>query len=119
MKKVLIVDDAAFIRVMIKDALKEGYEIVGEAVSGEDSVALFQEKEPDIVTMDISLEGKMTGIDALRSILKIKPTAKVVMVSAMGDDHNIKTSIELGAFDFIVKPFSKDKIRTTVELALK
>ena len=118
MKRVLVVDDAIFIRLMVKDALKGSFDIVGETDSAEESIELFKKLKPDVVTMDISLAGQMNGIEALKAIRAVDSTARVIMVSAMGDQANIKASIELGAFDFIVKPFSKDQLKKTVEMAV-
>ncbi|MCR9140840.1 MAG: response regulator [bacterium] len=114
MKRILVVDDAAFIRMMIKDALKGSFEIIGEAESVEDAIRVFREKRPDAVTMDISLVGELNGIDALQKIKEIDPGAVVIMVSSMGEEEYIRRSIDLGASEFIVKPFSKDKIRETM-----
>lgn len=119
MKKVLIVDDAVFVRIMVKDALKDGFEVVGESASAEESIEMYRRLKPDIVTMDISLSGQLNGIDALKQIKADHPEAKVIMVSALGDQANIKSSIELGAFDFIVKPFSKEQLRKKVEMAVQ
>lgn len=119
MKKILIVDDAAFIRMMIRDALKDGFEIVGEATSCEEAVDLYREQRPDGVTMDISLVGELTGIDALRKIREIDPEARVIMVSSMGEEEYIRSSIDLGAADFIVKPFSKDALREAITELVK
>ena len=110
MKKVLIVDDAAFIRMMIKDALKADFDIVGEAKSGEESLEMFKDFNPDAVTMDISLAGDMNGIEALEKIKQMNRHAVVIMVSSMGEEEYIKRSIDLGAAEFVVKPFSKDAI---------
>jgi len=118
MKKLLIVDDAAFIRMMIKDAVKGDFEIAGEAKSGEESVELYQNSSPDITTMDISLIGDMTGIDALQKIKELDSNAKVVMVSSMGEEEYIKRSIDLGAAEFIVKPFSKEDLLATLKNVL-
>lgn len=114
MKKILVVDDAAFIRMMIKDALKSAFEIIGEAESAEDAIRVFREKRPDAVTMDISLLGELNGIDALQKIKEIDSGAVVVMVSSMGEEEYIRRSIDLGAAEFIVKPFSKETIRETL-----
>ncbi|MFO1470788.1 MAG: response regulator [Turneriella sp.] len=117
MKKLLVVDDAIFIRLMVKDALKGEFEVVAETDTAEESISLYEKLKPDVVTMDISLAGAMNGIEALKQIRANDPSARVIMVSAMGDQANIKASIELGAYDFIVKPFSKDQLKKTVQLA--
>ncbi len=118
MKRVLIVDDAAFIRMMLKDALKEGFEIVGESTTAEEAVKMYEELKPDAVTMDISLAGDMNGIDALEKIRAGDPEAVVVMVSSMGEEEYIKRSIDLGAAEFVVKPFTREAVRETLESAL-
>lgn len=114
MKRILVVDDAAFIRMMIKDSVKGLFEVVGEAESAEDAIRQYREKRPDVVTMDISLVGELNGIDALQKIKEIEPNALVIMVSSMGEEEYIRRSIDLGASEFIVKPFSKTAIRDTL-----
>jgi two-component system chemotaxis response regulator CheY len=116
--KVLVVDDAAFMRMMIKDILtKEGYEIAGEAANGREAVEKFSQLKPDVVTMDITMPG-MNGIEALKQILNHNSNAKVVMVSAMGQDKLIIEALEAGAVDFIVKPFQPKKVVETVTKCL-
>jgi two-component system chemotaxis response regulator CheY len=111
MKRVLIVDDAAFMRYTIKAMIekKEEYEVVGEAENGAIGVAKYKELAPDIVTMDITMP-EMDGLQALKEIKKLDPHAKVLMVSAMGQEKLVKDSIISGAKGFIVKPFKEDKI---------
>ncbi len=109
-KKVLIVDDAAFMRMMIKDILsKNGYEIVGEAADGQQALDLYKEHQPDLVTMDITMP-EMDGITSLKEIKKINPDAKVIMCSAMGQQAMVIDAIQAGAKDFIVKPFQADRV---------
>ena len=113
--KVLIVDDAAFMRMMIKNILsKSGYDIVGEAENGVQAVAKFKELKPELVTMDITMPD-MDGIAAVKEILKINKDAKVIMCSAMGQKPMIKEALEAGAKDFIIKPFDKDKAIKIIE----
>ena len=108
MKRVLIVDDAAFMRVSIKNMLsKHGYEVVGEAENGKVAVQKFQELEPDIVTMDITMP-EMNGLESLKAILALQPSAQVVMVSAMGQESMVREAVIAGARGFIVKPFKED-----------
>ena len=108
MPKVLIVDDSSFMRMAIKSVLeKNGYEIVGEAENGVMGVHMYKELKPDIVTMDITMP-VMTGIDAVKSIMKYDPNAKIVMVSAMGQEDMVMESILAGAKTFIVKPLKYD-----------
>jgi two-component system, chemotaxis family, chemotaxis protein CheY len=109
--KVLIVDDALFMRSMIKDILKNSgkYDIVGEATNGQEAVERFKELLPDIVTMDIVMPIK-DGIEATREILQHDPKARVVMCSALGQEPLVIESIAAGAKDFIVKPFTPEKV---------
>lgn len=117
-KKVLIVDDAAFMRMMIKDILtKNGYEVVGEAENGDVAVKLYEELKPDVVTMDITMPEK-DGISALKEIKAKDPDAKVIMCSAMGQQAMVMESIQAGAKDFIVKPFQKDRVLQALEKVL-
>ena len=103
--RVLVVDDAAFMRMMVKDILsKNGYEVVGEAENGMKAVEKFAELRPDLVTMDITMP-EMDGISAVKAIRKIDPKAKIVMCSAMGQQAMVIEAIQAGARDFIVKPF--------------
>ena len=109
-KSILICDDAAFMRMMLKDILvKEGYEVVGEAVNGADGVEKYNSLKPDLVTMDITMP-EMDGIAALKAIKASDPGAKVIMCSAMGQQAMVVESIQAGARDFIVKPFQKDRV---------
>ena len=109
-KSILICDDAAFMRMMLKDILvKEGFEVVGEAVNGADGVEKYNSLKPDLVTMDITMP-EMDGIAALKAIRASDPAAKVVMCSAMGQQAMVVESIQAGARDFIVKPFQKDRV---------
>ena len=115
MAKVLIVDDAAFMRISIKNMLtKNGYEVVGEAENGLIGVEMYKELQPDIVTMDITMP-EMSGLDALKEITKIDPQAKVVMVSAMGQEAMVREAIVSGAKGFIVKPFKEDGIIAAIK----
>ena len=109
-KRVLIVDDAAFMRMMIKDILsKNGYEVAGEADNGLKAVEKYKELTPDLVLMDITMP-EMTGIEAVKNIKAIDPGAKIVMCSAMGQQAMVIESIQAGARDFIVKPFQADRV---------
>jgi len=108
--RILVVDDAAFMRMMIKDILsKNGYEIAGEAENGLRAIEKFQELHPDLTTMDITMP-EMDGIAAVKEIRKIDPNAKVIMCSAMGQQSMVIESIQSGARDFIVKPFQADRV---------
>lgn len=115
MARVLIVDDAAFMRMMIKDILeKNGYEIVGEANNGIKAVEIFKKENPDVVTMDITMPD-MDGIEAVKEIRKIDPNAKVIMCSAMGQQTMVMDAIRAGARDFIVKPFQADRVLEAIK----
>lgn len=110
MKKVLIVDDAMFMRTSIKLILeKAGYQVVGEAENGEEGVRLYKELKPDLVTMDITMP-IMSSIEALRAIRAFDPQARVIMVSAMGQEAMVREAVMYGAKTFIVKPFKEDTI---------
>ncbi|MGI5891272.1 MAG: response regulator [Bacillota bacterium] len=115
MIKVLIVDDAAFMRMAVRKVLeKNGFEIVGEAENGLVALSKYKECRPDIVTMDITMP-EMTGIDALKQIRQIDPNAKVVMVSAMGQETLVREAILYGAKSFIVKPYKEDHMVQTLK----
>lgn len=108
--KVMIVDDAIFMRVMLKDILeKNGYEVVIEAENGVDAIDKYKKVNPDIVTMDITMPD-MDGIAALKEIKKLNSDAKIVMCSAMGQQSMVMEAIQAGAVDFIVKPFQSDRV---------
>jgi len=109
-KKILIVDDAAFMRMMIKDILvKNGYEIAGEAENGARAIEKYKELMPDLVIMDITMP-EVDGIKAVKEIKKISPDAKIIMCSAMGQQAMVIESIQAGARDFIVKPFQAERV---------
>jgi two-component system chemotaxis response regulator CheY len=118
-ERVLLVDDAAFMRRMLRDILtKNGLEIVGEAADGESAVERYQKLKPDLVMMDITMPG-MSGIDAMRQIVTADPAARIVMCSVMGQQTLVLKSLEAGARDFIVKPFHPGKVMETVNKALE
>jgi len=118
LKKVLIVDDAAFMRAAIKTILeRNGFEVVGEAENGAIGVRKYQELRPDIVTMDITMP-EMTGLEALKHIRSFDPDAKVIMITAMGQEHLVKEAILSGAKSFIVKPFKEDHVVQTLKKVL-
>ena len=118
MSKILVVDDAAFMRMMVKDALtKNGFTDVIEAADGSIACSLFESEKPDLVIMDITMPNK-TGIEALRDIKAADAGAKVIMCSAMGQEAMVVEAIKLGALDFIVKPFKPDRIIQAVTKVL-
>lgn len=115
---ILVVDDAAFMRMMIKDTLtKNGYEILGEAENGKIAVEKYTELNPDLVIMDITMP-EVDGIQAVKQIMGKDPQAKIVMCSAMGQQAMVIESIQAGAKDFIVKPFQADRVLEAVKKAL-
>jgi len=117
-KRILVVDDAAFMRMMIKNILtKYGYEVVGEAENGTVAVRMYEELSPDLVTMDITMP-EMDGIECVKAILAKDPQANIVMVSAMGQQAMVMEAIQAGARDFIVKPFQQERILQAIERAL-
>ena len=114
MYNILICDDAAFMRMMIKDILtKNGYTVVGEAENGAKAVEKYAELKPDLVLMDITMP-EMDGIQALKKIKEADPSATVIMCSAMGQQAMVIESIQSGAKDFIVKPFQADRVLEAV-----
>ena len=118
-KSVLICDDAAFMRMMIKDILtKNGFVVAGEAENGIKAIEKYQETHPDLVLMDITMP-EMDGIQALKEIKKINENAKIVMCSAMGQQAMVIESIQAGARDFIVKPFQADRVIEAVRKVLE
>jgi two-component system chemotaxis response regulator CheY len=116
--RILIVDDAAFMRMMIKDILtKNGYQIVGEAENGRVAVEKYSELKPELTTMDITMPD-MDGITAVKEIRKADPSANIIMCSAMGQQAMVIDAIQAGAKDFIVKPFQPDRVLEAVRKAL-
>ncbi|HHT48646.1 MAG TPA: response regulator [Firmicutes bacterium] len=117
--RVLVVDDAAFMRMMIKDILKKGgYEVVGEAEDGIKAIEKFKELKPDLVTMDITMP-EMDGITAVKEIKKIDPDAVIIMCSAMGQQAMVIDAIQAGAKDFVVKPFQPDRVLEAVKKVIQ
>ena len=118
MARVLVVDDAAFMRKMVGDALaKGGHEVVAEAANGVEAVSRFQEIRPDVTTLDITMPEK-DGLAALADIMGADPSAKVVMCSALGQESKVLESIKSGAKDFVVKPFQPDRVLSAIEKAV-
>ncbi|HSH52926.1 MAG TPA: response regulator [Bacteroidales bacterium] len=116
--RILVVDDAAFMRMMIKDILeKNGFEVVGEAENGAQAIEKYKELEPDLVTMDITMP-EMDGITALKEIRQMDSEAKVIMCSAMGQQAMVIDAIQAGAKDFIVKPFQADRVLEAIKKTL-
>ena len=118
MARILVVDDAAFMRKMVSDALtKGGHEVVGEAGNGQEAIARFQELRPELMTLDITMPEK-DGLSALREIVQLDPEARVIMCSALGQESKVLESIKLGARDFVVKPFQPERVLEAVGKAL-
>lgn len=115
---VLIVDDAVFMRTVLKKMLEEsGYTIVGEASNGVEAISKAKELQPDIVTLDITMP-ELDGVSALPKIMEVSPNSKVIMCSAMGQQPMVVDAIKNGAKDFIVKPFQKARVLQAIENAL-
>ena len=110
MPKILVVDDALFMRAMLKKLLTEaGFDIAGEAENGRVAVDLYQELKPDLVMMDITMP-EMDGLTALKEIVKLDPAAKVVMCAALGQERSVMEAMNAGAKDYILKPFNAEKV---------
>ncbi|MFC4323336.1 response regulator [Litchfieldia salsa] len=115
MSRILIVDDAKFMRMTLSTILlKADYEVVGEAENGKDAIQLYKQLKPDLVTMDITMP-EMNGIEALKEIILNDHDAKVIMCSAMGQQKMIVESIEAGAKDFILKPFDENRVLEAIK----
>jgi two-component system chemotaxis response regulator CheY len=117
-KRILIVDDASFMRMMIKGFLtKNGYTVADEASNGMEAVEKYKQLSPDLVTMDITMP-EMDGIEAVKAIRQIDPNAKIIMCSAMGQQNMVVQAIQAGARDFIVKPFQEDRVIEAIKKVL-
>lgn len=118
MAKILVTDDAAFLRMSLKKILEpEGHTII-EAETGVQAIEMYELYHPDLVTMDITMPD-MDGLEALKKIKEIDPAAKVIMCSAMGQQEKVVTAIQRGAVDFIAKPFQSDRVVASVARALR
>ena len=118
MAKVLVVDDAMFMRKVVSDALVSGgHEVVGEACNGQEAIDQFKQLRPDVMTLDITMPEK-DGLAALAEIMSIDPSAKVVMCSALGQESKVLEAVKLGARDFVVKPFQPARVLEAVGKAL-
>ena len=118
MARILIADDASFMREMIREIVEAaGHEVVGEASDGEDAFAEFKRVKPDLVTMDIVMP-RCSGIDATKKIIQLDADACVVMCSALGQESLVAEALEAGARDFVVKPFKPDDVLATITKAL-
>lgn len=118
MARILIVDDAKFMRTLVRDALvPKGYEIVGEAENGNVAVDMYKKLKPDLVTMDITMREK-DGIQAAEEILRMDPSARIIMVTALGQENLLTKAVKLGVRDFVVKPFPPERLQKAAEKAL-
>ena len=118
MARVLVVDDAVFMRKVVSDALnKGGHEVIGEAANGQEAVDQFQSLKPEVMTLDITMPEK-DGLAALQEIIGLDPSARVIMCSALGQESKVLESIKIGAKDFIVKPFKAERVLGAVDKAL-
>jgi two-component system, chemotaxis family, chemotaxis protein CheY len=118
MARVLVVDDAAFMRKVLTDALVAGgHEVVGEAGDGDAAIAAFRELAPELVTLDITMPQK-DGLETLRELIELDPEARVVICSALGQETKVLDAIKAGAKDFVVKPFERERLLGAVEKAL-
>jgi two-component system chemotaxis response regulator CheY len=118
MARILIVDDNAFMRNTIKGVLTQaGFDIAAEATDGNEAVNAYATTRPDLVTMDITMPN-MDGVEALKELLKRDPGAKVVMVSAMGQESLVVEAVTAGAIDFVIKPFEPDRVVDAINKAL-
>lgn len=119
MARILIVDDAKFMRMTLSNILKKaGFEIVGEGENGKDAIRLYRELQPDLVTLDITMP-EMSGLEAVKEIKREFPDAKVMMCSAMGQQKMVVEAIEAGAKDFIVKPFDEARVVDAIRRILE
>ena len=117
-KRILVVDDANFMRMIVKDTLiPKGFEICGEATNGNEAVRQYEKLKPDLVTMDITMKEK-DGLEAAREILAKDPQARIVMVTALGQEKMLMDCMSLGVKDFVVKPFEPQRIINAVQKAL-
>jgi two-component system chemotaxis response regulator CheY len=118
MARVLVVDDAAFMRKVVSDALSGGgHEVIGEAATGVEAIARFLELQPELTTLDITMP-EMDGLTALREIIALDPRARVIMCSALGQESKVLEAIKAGAKDFVVKPFKADRVLDAVGKAM-
>ena len=119
MARVLVVDDAAFMRKVVGDALTgSGHEVIGEAGDGVEAREQFQQLRPDAVTLDITMP-EMDGLSALREIIAIDPKARVVMCSALGQESKVLEAVKAGAKDFVVKPFQPERIVAAINKVME
>lgn len=117
-KKIMLVDDSNFARNMLKDILtKQGFDVVGEARNGREAVELYDQIKPDLVTMDIAMP-ELDGIDALNKILAVNLAARIIIISSANSSEIVKHTVQDGALDFVVKPFTKNRLLKAIDKAL-
>ena len=117
--RILVADDARFMRQLIRDIVEaEGFEVIGEAEDGRAVVEAFKKLQPDIVTMDVVMP-KCSGIEAVKEILALNPGAKIAMVSALGQEQLVSEALEAGALDYIVKPFKPEAVLETLRKVME
>jgi len=117
--RVLVADDASFMRQMIRDIIEpEGFEVVGEAADGVEVMEMFKELQPDLVMLDIVMP-RRSGMDAVRELVALDPQARIVMCSALGQEALVMEAMQAGAKDFIVKPFKPEAVLTTLKKVLE
>ena len=118
MARVLVVDDAAFMRKVVSDALSGGgHEVIGEAANGREAITRYLELKPELITLDITMP-EMDGLTALREIIAMDPGARVIMCSALGQESKVLEAIKAGAKDFVVKPFKTERVLDAVGKAM-
>lgn len=118
MHRIMLVDDAAFVRLALEKILTENnYDVVAQASNGVEAIQMYKEAKPDLVIMDITMP-EMSGIDAVKGIKQINPSAKIIMCSAMGQQTKILDAMTAGASDFIVKPYKEERVLSAVKKAL-
>lgn len=118
MARIVVVDDAMFMRRLVSDALRGGgHEVIGEAANGVEAVQRFVELRPDVMTMDVTMPEK-DGIEAVREIIAIDPAARIVMCSALGQESKVIEAIRAGAKDFVVKPFDAERVVGAINKAI-
>jgi two-component system chemotaxis response regulator CheY len=116
--RVLVVDDAMFMRKVVSDALRTGgHEVVGEAGNGVEAIDRYRELRPDVITLDITMPEK-DGLAALREIIALDPSARIIMCSALGQESKVFEAVKAGAKDFVVKPFDADRVLNAVDKAM-
>ena len=119
MARIMVADDASFMRQMIREIVEgEGYEVVGEAADGDEAVETYKQVQPELVMMDIVMP-RRSGIDSVKAILKLDPKARVVMCSALGQETLVAEAMDAGASDFIVKPFKPESVLATLKKVIE